>query len=465
MLRFSGMPVSTQLNALHGLVRHNVLQAWQHTHGDPLIPIGQVGAGLTASLPEFAGRTTIETVVGGTTAPVLDTASPYYAPYMWSGSELAAAVMCGAGGPTGSYGVAWGSPFAHVKAFVQPDPSFLDMEVSDAALAQAIERLWQLGCKIIPVTMTPRWRTGSGPLTQAACNTVHQGGGLIVAAAGDGLGDPQTSSSTIGSPGDIATTLVVGSAFISDEAIAMPTYVTQGAFGSRVDIVGVAGGHQLSNTLAEPMFDLAHHHVAAGFVAGVAHLVKSANTALTGAQIKQILISTADPSQAGWAFSGFYPNAAGFPDAERAVLRAKAMGADDGTVFPYLRLHGQGTAFPYEIWNTDPSDRGVRHVVKDGEYRVLVNGAVGAEIGGYCYAGGVEDPITGVQLWLDNQKVYPAAGLWGAPTSRALDNLHEFTSYRNDYWDVRVTVQTQSGRIATRTYDADYAANPALALS
>lgn len=318
-----------------------------------------------------------------------------------------------------------------------------DTSTEDAA---ALQWAWDHGAKIISISTG--W-TVDDPVIDAVCQNIYNGGGLVVASAGN------EHNANNFYPAHYDYVLNVGGTDFGDGAWgASPQYWgrhmnTQGSsFGPDVDVASIASDIPMGWTLWQRGTSYATPAVAA-----VCYLISCINPTLTGAQIKEILLSTVDKSHRGWWFYGFFTKpvrsdgvGVGIPDAAKALQKAKTtLSENAGVVFPYLRIHSASRTDQYDGdysgWQWAPPGTSYR-VNADGTADLLVGGKIGWEITGFCSTG----PITDVELWIDGVKEYQ-----GPPTDPWVGLLLR-EEYRNHLWQLKIVARTATGEVGERSY-------------
>ena len=141
------------------------------------------------------------------------------------------------------------------------------------------------------------------------------------------------------------------------------------------------------------------HHPSSSYstpqVAGVAALIWSANPALTGAEVRSILTSTADVGR-HVDYASRYPNA-GIVNAGKAVKKSlSTVAANAGVVYPYVGFSGPN----------------ITTNIAQGLSTTTANGSFEVDLAGFS-----SDAITSVEFWVGNTKIYD-----GVPARITLSN-------------------------------------------
>jgi subtilisin family serine protease len=309
---------------------------------------------------------------------------------------------------------------------VSASSSLYDSDIA-AAIVWAVDH----GAKVISVSL------GSTSPNQAvldACAYAVTNGAVTVWAAGNVAGlvnYPQTTSPDIFVAGGVYPTgEMAGLGWWDDWTKDMSsTYGSQVDFVSAFDAVtNEPDGKFTKGAVKGTSFS-------APVIAGVIQLVLAANPALTGWEAAQIVKSTAirpKPLEP-WMFDAYFPADCGIPDAEAAVLKAKAL-ANPGVVYPYLRLHRPTGVYPVTSSHLSTSYPGVGawDDFSDGITSRVGGGVIGFQIEGFCSTG----PVTEVELWINGVREYigPPRNTWAG--------LYEREEWRDRLWDLRVVART-----------------------
>lgn len=437
------------------LRRLNVFAAWQDTRGTStkpgLTPVGHVDIGLRADI--FPGKTfTTWSVPDQNAAGAFSLSSDDHG--SMTGSILYGNI------PDGNNANAFGhvgvAPDLEHVVYVRMSYSYADTSVE---ATEGFQFCWDHGAKII--SLSSRY-TNDDPALRDLCQFIYDNGGLIVTSAGN------DHAPTVAYPGWYDTTINVGGTTYGDEAWgAGANYWTQmmtgrgSNYGPQVDCAAIADTIPIGLRNAGNQWKFGTSF-ATPAVAGVCYLIHCINPALTGAQIRQILLSTVDKAHRGWWFYGFFTKDAaaegfpgvGIPDAAKAVAKAKAtLSEHAGVVIPYLRLHSARSS---DQFDSDYSahqwwSEGVSEVLSDdGTVDVFAEGPVGWELTGFSAAG----PVTEVELWIDGVKEYQ-----GPPTDPWVGLLLR-EEHRNRLWQLKIVARTATGEVGERTYTTDLSGVP-----
>lgn len=432
----------------HLFRRLNVFAAWEDTRGATakpgLAPIGHCDIG---TVPSYFDNKTWQF---------------YSVPHGTTSATDCTTTTTGHGFLTGTilYGNRPGYNINHVAHVgVAPDIAsivYVRMAINNddtsTQQAAALQWAWDHGAKIISFSSGT---TSPDPVREAICEAIYNGGGLVVGSAGnEHNADPFY-------PAYHDYVLNVGGIDQGDNAWGASAqyhnyhFHAGGSFGSAVDVASYSNGLPMGPMGEDwTLWRGQGTSFATPAVAAVCYMIACINPALTGAQIKAILLSTVDKAHRGWWFYGFFTQNAvaagypgvGIPDAAKAIAKAKTTLAENaGVVFPYLRIHSPNKTDrfdgDYSSWAWNPG--GVREVLNaDGTVDVCVEGPVGWEITGFCSSG----PVTEVELWIDGVREYigPPTDPWAGLLLR--------DEYRNRLWQLRVVARTATGQVATRDY-------------
>ncbi|MEO6595669.1 MAG: S8 family serine peptidase [Planctomycetota bacterium] len=308
----------------------NLPQAWDVTTGSANVIVAVLDTGIVSAHPDFTGR-----IIGGfdmisnaaaardgdgrdaNPEDVGDLATPQGSSF--HGTHVAGTIGANGNDGIGVAGVDWNCKLMPVRCLGQGGGSVDDIANAILFAARLPNGSGQLPPQRADIVNMSLGGPGFNAVLSQACNEAANAGVLLVAAAGN------DNTNQGGSPAQFDSVLSVGA---TDLVRARAPYSN---FSSTVDIWapgGDMGADRNSDTFPDGVLSCAANDqgqlfwkfengtsMASPHVAGVAALVKAANSALTASQIRTILINTAVPVPG-------LPNAGRLIDALAAVQSA-----------------------------------------------------------------------------------------------------------------------------------------------
>lgn len=258
-------------------------EAWELTHGSGSL-VAVLDSGVQQPLiGELAGRVVGELdATGGT--PACSSGSSLH-----HGTQVAGTVGANTDNGTAVPGAGWDVQILSVRVFAGPSCGGTTL----SRLVTGVTLALQHGARILNMSVT----TTNGTALRAVLDDAARAGAVVVAAAGNGVGNPAvgTDDPTLGNGGYPAAypdVVAVGSSDLDDGR------ATFSNFGSWVDLY--APGTQLAALNRSGSVVQANGtSFSAPIVAGVVALMRTVRPSLTPAEISSILTSTADTVAAG----------------------------------------------------------------------------------------------------------------------------------------------------------------------
>lgn len=325
----TAIPNDPQFAAQWGLTSIKAPAAWDLTTGSPSVVVAVIDSGCDLDHPELAplllpGFDMVDLGPAPTPKPGWrfegDFAGRDATPEdeVGHGTHVAGTIACLSNNAAGVAGVSWRTRILPVKALtrlVRISDGRVSGVGSSADIAAAIRWAADHGAHVINMSLGS---DGATTVESTAVAYAISRGVVVVAAMGnDGSGNPSF-------PAAYADVVAVGAIDSADHRAGFSQ------FGSHID-VAAPGVDILSTYLAGGTTTMSGTSMATPHVAGVAALIKAAKPAATGAEIAEILRSTARPLRDNPADP--VPNdryGFGCVDAQAAVN--KALGRNDHVV-------------------------------------------------------------------------------------------------------------------------------------
>lgn len=288
----------------------NLPAAWDRTTGSPGVTVAVIDSGILAEHPDLSPKllpgydfVSSASTSGDGDGRDGDPADPN-ATSRYHGSHVAGTVAAATNNGTGGAGVSWGAQLLPVRV----------LGLGSGTLADAIDGiLWSVGEEVPGVPGNPnpadvlnlslggRTQCSEAPALQDALDTAGAAGAVIVVAAGNENVDANGVT-----PASCGGVITVGATDLSNERAGYSNY------GTRIDVMAPGGDLTqdddsngepdgvLSTVRDDATGDYTYSYIdgtsmAAPHVAGAIALLKSVRPSLSGAEARDVLISTARP--------------------------------------------------------------------------------------------------------------------------------------------------------------------------